>query len=97
MIGCIEYDGSKPSAVRPGPPNACSICWSTSLEPLAAHTLLGVERHAGGRGEVGGEVGAQRDGVAVGVAVAARRDLGDGRCDVGDQRRRRAGTGSRWC
>ena len=24
MIGCIEYDGSKPSADRPGPANACS-------------------------------------------------------------------------
>jgi hypothetical protein len=41
MIGCIEYDGVKPSAVRPAPPNACRICWSTSLEPLAAHTCCG--------------------------------------------------------
>jgi hypothetical protein len=38
MIGCIEYDGSKPRAVRPGPPYACSNCWSTSLDPLAAQT-----------------------------------------------------------
>ena len=38
MIGCIEYDGSKPTASRPGPPNACSTCWSTSFDPLAAHT-----------------------------------------------------------
>jgi hypothetical protein len=37
MIGCIEYDGSKPSAVRPAPPNACRICCRISLEPLAAH------------------------------------------------------------
>ena len=36
-IGCIEYDGSKPSADRPGPPKACSSCWSTSLDPFAAH------------------------------------------------------------
>ena len=41
MIGCIEYDGVKPSAVRPAPPNACRICWSTSLDPLAAHTCPG--------------------------------------------------------
>jgi hypothetical protein len=38
MIGCIEYEGSNPSASRPGPPNACRICWRISLEPLAAHT-----------------------------------------------------------
>ena len=37
-IGCIEYDGSNPSAIRPGPPNACSTCCSTSLEPLAAQS-----------------------------------------------------------
>jgi hypothetical protein len=37
MIGCMEYDGSNPSAVRPGPANACRICCSTSLDPLAAH------------------------------------------------------------
>lgn len=36
---CMEYEGSKPIAVRPGPPNVCSNCWMTSLEPLAAHTL----------------------------------------------------------
>ena len=41
MIGCIEYDGVKPSAVRPAPPKACRICCSTSLEPLAAHTCAG--------------------------------------------------------
>ena len=27
MIGCIEYDGTNPTAVRPGPPKACSSCW----------------------------------------------------------------------
>ena len=36
--GCIEYAGVKPSAIRPGPPNAWSSCCCTSLEPLAAHT-----------------------------------------------------------
>ncbi len=36
---CIEYEGSKPIAVRPGPPKVWSSCWMTSLEPLAAHTL----------------------------------------------------------
>ena len=41
MIGCIEYDGVKPSAVRPAPPKACRICCSTSLEPFAAHTCSG--------------------------------------------------------
>lgn len=40
MRPCIEYDGSKPIAVRPGPPKVCSSCWMTSLEPLAAQTLL---------------------------------------------------------
>lgn len=39
MSACIEYDGSKPIAVRPGPPKVCSSCWMTSLEPLAAQTL----------------------------------------------------------
>ena len=39
MIGCIEYDGSKPSAVRPGPPKACMICCRISLLPLAAQTF----------------------------------------------------------
>ncbi len=38
ISACIEYEGSKPSAVRPGPPKVCSSCWSTSLEPLAAQT-----------------------------------------------------------
>ena len=38
MIGCIEYAGVKPSAVRPGPPNACSRCRRTSFEPLPAQT-----------------------------------------------------------
>ncbi len=41
MSPCIEYDGSKPIAVRPGPPKVCSSCWMTSLEPLAAQTLAG--------------------------------------------------------
>lgn len=39
MRACIEYDGSKPIAVRPGPPKVCSNCWMTSLEPFAAQTL----------------------------------------------------------
>ena len=40
--GYIEYVGAKLSAVRPGPPNACSSCSMTSLEPLAAQTCAGV-------------------------------------------------------
>jgi len=36
--GCMEYDGSKPSATRPGPPKAWQTCWRTSLDPFAAHT-----------------------------------------------------------
>ena len=40
--GYIEYVGAKLTAVRPGPPNACSRCSITSLEPLAAHTWAGV-------------------------------------------------------
>src|SRR6478735_9897152 len=39
MLGCIEYDGSKPRADRPGPANACSSCSRISLDPLAAHTF----------------------------------------------------------
>ena len=42
ISGCIEYDGSKPSAVRPGPPNACSSCWMISFDPFAAQTSLPV-------------------------------------------------------
>ena len=41
ISGCIEYEGSKPSAVRPCPPNAWNSCWMTSLEPFAAHTWPG--------------------------------------------------------
>lgn len=39
MSACIEYDGSKPIALRPGPPKVWSSCWMTSLEPLAAQTF----------------------------------------------------------
>ena len=42
MIGCIEYAGVKPSAVRPGPPKAWSRCSSTSFDPLPAHTCSAV-------------------------------------------------------
>ena len=40
--GYIEYVGAKLTAVRPGPPKACSRCSITSLEPLAAQTWSGV-------------------------------------------------------
>jgi hypothetical protein len=40
----IEYVGAKPSAERPGPPNAWSTCCSTSLEPFAAHSCSGASR-----------------------------------------------------
>ena len=40
--GYMEYVGAKLSAVRPGPPKACSSWSMTSLEPLAAHTWAGV-------------------------------------------------------
>lgn len=36
---CIEYDGSKPIAILPGPAKVCRSCWMTSFEPLAAQTL----------------------------------------------------------
>jgi hypothetical protein len=39
MIGCMEYDGTKPAATRPGPPNACSTCCRISFDPFAAHTF----------------------------------------------------------
>ncbi len=39
MIGCIEYDGTNPIALRPGPPNACSSCCRISLDPFAAQTF----------------------------------------------------------
>jgi len=42
MIGCIEYDGSNPTASRPGPANACSSCSRISFEPFAAHTFAPV-------------------------------------------------------
>ncbi len=45
ISACIEYEGSKPIAVRPGPPKVCSSCCSTSLEPLAAHTCSLVTRY----------------------------------------------------
>ena len=40
--GYIEYVGAKLTAVRPGPPKACSNCSITSLEPLAAQTMSDV-------------------------------------------------------
>ena len=42
ISGCIEYDGSKPSAARPGPPKASSSCCMISLEPLAAQSCRAV-------------------------------------------------------
>ena len=39
MRACIEYEGSKPMALRPGPPKVCRSCWMTSFEPLAAQTF----------------------------------------------------------
>ena len=48
MSACIEYEGSKPIAVRPGPPKVCSSCWMTSLEPLAAQTLASADLVPGG-------------------------------------------------
>ena len=38
--GYIEYVGAKLSADRPGPPKAWSSWSITSLEPLAAQTML---------------------------------------------------------
>ena len=32
----IEYVGANPSTLRPVPPNACMMCWSTSFDPFAA-------------------------------------------------------------
>jgi hypothetical protein len=40
--GYIEYVGANDSAVRPGPPNACSTCSMTSFDPLAAQTRSAV-------------------------------------------------------
>jgi hypothetical protein len=40
--GCMEYDGRKPNASRPAPPNACSNCWRISFDPFAAHTFAEV-------------------------------------------------------
>ena len=74
--GYIEYVGVKPSAVRPGPPNASSSWCMTSLLPLAAHTWSAVSATPVSRAEVRREVRAQRDGVAVGVAVELAGRLG---------------------
>ena len=89
MIGCIEYDGTKPAATRPGPPNACSTCCRISFDPFAAHRFAVVSGTPGGGGEVRGEVSAERDGVAVRVAVQLAGDLLRRGGDVGDQLRRR--------
>ena len=78
-----------PTALRPGPPKACSSCCRISLDPLAAQTLSTLERHAGLHGQVRGQVGAQRDRVPVGVAVQVDGHVAHGRGDVVDQRRRR--------
>ena len=47
MIGCIEYDGTKPIALRPGPPKACSSCCRISLDPLAAQRFSRAELRPG--------------------------------------------------
>ena len=39
ISGCIEYDGSKPSALRPGPPKTWNNCWMISFDPFAAQVL----------------------------------------------------------
>ena len=74
MTGCIEYDGSKPSAVRPGPPKASSSCCMTSLEPLAAQTCSLRQPVP----EIAGQVVAQAGGVTVRVPVERARHGGHG-------------------
>ena len=88
MIGCIEYDGSKPSAERPGPANACSSCSRISLEPLAAHTFALDSVDPGGPGQVVGQLLPQRHRVPVRVPVQLHRRRGHRRGQVGDQRSR---------
>ena len=67
--GYIEYVGAKLSASRPGPPKACSSCCITSLDPLAAQTMSGVMPLPPEVLRYAGELLAQRDELAVGVAV----------------------------
>ena len=97
MSACIEYEGSKPIAVRPGPPKVCSSCWMTSLEPLAAQTLLGADRVPAGPGQVRGQLGAQLDRVPVGVAVEVAGGLARPARRSARPAARAAGRGSRWC
>ena len=89
MIGCIEYDGSKPSAVRPGPPKACRSCWSTSLDPLAAHRFSVVSATPVARVRYAARAARSATRVAVGVAVQRRGGLGAPPRRRRDQRRRR--------
>ena len=89
MIGCIEYDGTKPIALRPGPPNACNSCCRISLEPLAAQRFSTSSGDAGLCGQVGGQVGAQRHRVAVGIAVQLTGHRLDGGRHVVDECLRR--------
>nr|KEP23984.1 hypothetical protein DA06_01575 [Georgenia sp. SUBG003] len=44
--GYIEYVGAKERTFRPGPPNACSRCSMTSLDPFAAQICSAATRTA---------------------------------------------------
>ena len=70
--------GREADAVRPGPPKACRMCWSTSFEPFAAQIRSGVEAVA----QVVGEALAQVGELTVGVAVQAEDRGGDAGDDV---------------
>ena len=74
MIGCIEYDGVKPSAVRPGPAERLQDLLEHLVGAVGRPHLLAARRPRR-PGQVGGEVGAQRDGVPVGVAVERGRGV----------------------
>jgi hypothetical protein len=54
--GCIEYDGSKPSASRPGPAEGLADLLQDLVRAVGRPDLLDGQRHAGARGQVAGQV-----------------------------------------
>ena len=82
--GCIEYDGSNPSALRPGPPKACSTCWMISLEPLAAQTWAAVSPWPRYRARASRNSTASRSGYRLSVPATAATASATAATSAGD-------------
>ena len=90
MIGCIEYEGTNPTRQPSGPAEGLQELLEDLVGAVGGPDVRRSSAAHPCGGQVRGEVGAQRDGVAVRVAVQlARRPRGRRGGDVGDQLGRR--------